>query len=390
MAKKHPYDLPPDLLKAAASIANDPVVRELARQAKSYESEFRRLSDLTHSAGLAFDTAAVEAARAGFEMDRGILEAAASLKELSRAALGPIAQLQVGDVGGVDLSQLGSELLGRDIDSWRATLSSSLELSEAIARSLDFSRFTGVTLSTLNPSALGGAFAIDYTFNQALASSLTEVTSTFASLYEDLDAEGALSTLPRYAIDRPPRELFVHSGLLDAISIRAPERASALAFDEEYRALASDTEADLQSRLAALDVALLEMWQGAHYALRSRGADRLRHASVSLRELVTQVLHLLAPDKDVADWAPGAEHFDSKKRPTRQTRLLYVARHLNRDRFSRFVNADVAAALELVDLLHKGVHTPESGFTEEQLRLLALRVGHLLLFLMEMAEHDGD
>jgi hypothetical protein len=106
--------------------------------------------------------------------------------------------------------------------------------------------------------------------------------------------------------------------------------------------------------------------------------------------LITQVIHTLAPDKSIRDWSTSPEHFDDKGRPTRKARLLYIARDVNRDRFSRFIDVDVAAALELIDLLQKGVHTPEAGFSEEQVGLLVLRADHLLLFLLQMARSRGN
>jgi hypothetical protein len=399
MAKKHPYDLPPglvDSLQAMRSIVDDPVMRQITEQAERYQDQFRVLSDLT--LGTVIDPALLKAANAGLQFDPSVVKAATDLLDLSRTAFGPLT-LQTDKLeafAGVsdstrrllqESSAIGASV---DIETWRAALGPSLKLQESIGRSFDFTRITAGTLAGLDLSALGATLAVDETYRRSLASSLAAVTGSFGVLYEELKTQEDLASLPDLVIERPPREVFIHSGLLEVISIRPPARKSAPEIEDRYRDLATETEADLRTGLAPLGTPLLQMWQGARDVLRSKNPDRVRQASASLRELITQVIHTLAPDKSIRDWSTSPEHFDDKGRPTRKARLLYIARDVNRDRFSRFIDVDVAAALELIDLLQKGVHTPEAGFSEEQVGLLVLRADHLLLFLLQMARSRGN
>ena len=68
--------------------------------------------------------------------------------------------------------------------------------------------------------------------------------------------------------------------------------------------------------------------------------------------------------------------------PTRQARLLFICRGVNHDPFRRFVNKDVSAHLELIQILQRGTHELSIGLTYEQLRALVVRTESLLRFIL--------
>jgi hypothetical protein len=73
-----------------------------------------------------------------------------------------------------------------------------------------------------------------------------------------------------------------------------------------------------------------------------------RHLSSSLRELFTQVLHRLAPDKAVQGWTSNPEHYDQGGRRAGHDCSI-SAEHQFGD-FSVVVEADVAAVLKFLGL----------------------------------------
>jgi len=54
------------------------------------------------------------------------------------------------------------------------------------------------------------------------------------------------------------------------------------------------------------------MWQGAESPLESQHPDYGRHLTVSLRELLTHLIHRLAPDEKVKAWTNNPDHFHDK------------------------------------------------------------------------------
>jgi Predicted pPIWI-associating nuclease len=134
--------------------------------------------------------------------------------------------------------------------------------------------------------------------------------------------------------------------------------------------------------LSNLDPDLLSLLGGARGALTSSNPDRVRHFSSSLRELFTQVLHRLAPDKAVQSWTLNPDHYDDKGRPTRRARLLYICRDINHGEFSAFLEAEILAILKFLNLFQGGTHKVRSDLSEPQLRAMYNWMeGHLEVLL---------
>ena len=130
---------------------------------------------------------------------------------------------------------------------------------------------------------------------------------------------------------------------------------------------------------------LVPMWQGANYALSTQNdnPDYVRHCVVSLRELLTQIIHRLAPDKDINTWTSDKQLFHNGK-PTRKARLLFLSRSINHDTFTEFIKKDIDALVEFFQLFQRGTHEPTIPFTHKQLLALKARVECTINFLIEV------
>ena len=137
----------------------------------------------------------------------------------------------------------------------------------------------------------------------------------------------------------------------------------------------------LEYRLANIDPDLPNMLWGARAALETPNPDRARQVMVSLRELVTHILHLLAPDASIQNWNndPNCYH---NGRPTRKTRLLYINRKISSASLSKSVDAHVAWTLELIDVLNAETHVISSRLTDQELQALVVATESLLYSLM--------
>jgi hypothetical protein len=124
---------------------------------------------------------------------------------------------------------------------------------------------------------------------------------------------------------------------------------------------------------------LAEMYRGAQAAIISSHPDHARHALTSMRELVTKVIHLLAPTDAVLAWVPDDKMLH-KGRPKRRARLAYILRDINHGGLTSFIEAKIKCTLELFNTFQR-LHEDNPNLTKTQLQALLLNVSHLVEFL---------
>jgi hypothetical protein len=176
------------------------------------------------------------------------------------------------------------------------------------------------------------------------------------------------------------------------IEVYLATRASSLVIDGP-EAFTDELGGDLESevaliadsfdvRLGAFDPYLLSMYRGGVERIERAGADWARQALISFRELVMHLLHILAPDSDMAGWAQP-HHYD-KGKPTRHARLEFIFRDVDEGDFADFMKMDYKTAIKLFDLLNK-IHKKELELTEPQFRVLRYRIQGFVNTLLEAA-----
>lgn len=137
----------------------------------------------------------------------------------------------------------------------------------------------------------------------------------------------------------------------------------------------------LEYRLANIDPDLPNMLLGARAALKTPNPDRARHVIVSLRELVTHVLHRLAPDESLRTWTNDASLFENG-RPTREARLLYIHREIRSGILSKPIDFHVKGGIALIRILNRETHVASSRLTDKELLVLFSATESLLHFIL--------
>jgi hypothetical protein len=224
---------------------------------------------------------------------------------------------------------------------------------------------------------------------------LQSTTQTLIDAYHDLYSppDRALSGLNSLVESFPPVEVFNHTNLLWGLGRRVdagpaqarPKRQVPEPLREE---VSEEARATLLSLLEARWPQLLPLWRGARQALDSKNPDRVRHYIISYREILTHLIHFLAPDEQVLSWVGGKPDYLHDGRPTRRARLLYLSRNIERRNFGPFVVKDVGAAVAVFRLFNEGTHALEAGFSARDLIELQIRADNLLLFLLKVAEES--
>jgi Predicted pPIWI-associating nuclease len=145
------------------------------------------------------------------------------------------------------------------------------------------------------------------------------------------------------------------------------------------------TESKLEVLLKKVDPRLRKLWRGAREIAASTNPDKTRYASVSLRELMTQVLHILAPDAEIRRWTSDPRQFNNG-RPTRETRLLYICQPIANGALSDYIRTDIRSVIALGNVLQEGTHGVDADFSPLQFRLIFNRIEGALCSLIEISE----
>jgi len=261
---------------------------------------------------------------------------------------------------------VGSSLLG--IQSQLARISQISLLAEKALSHINSDNFASLILGS---SELKNIF---FECNIAFSKSYTSLFKSLA------DKElSFLSHIPEVTI-LSPIEYFYNSRLLEAISIPRKIDDVEISLDLE---LSKETKDDLSKYLDIIDPDLNDLWKGAKEALRSSNPDAVRHFSVSLRELITHVIHKLSPDEGIRRWSTSPEYY-YQNRPTRKARLLYICRSVNLGPFNTFIDKDIEALLAFLDLFQEGTHSVTSPFSDQQLAILLARTESAIRFLIKI------
>jgi hypothetical protein len=115
----------------------------------------------------------------------------------------------------------------------------------------------------------------------------------------------------------------------------------------------------------------------------SNNSDKVRQFTVSLRELFTHLLHLLAPNEEIIKWTNDTSFFHQGK-PTRKARLYYICRNISNIPFNKFVEKDIEATLAFIDIFQDGTHNIESGITLHQLIAMKSKAESNIKFILEI------
>lgn len=281
-----------------------------------------------------------------------------------------------------------SQLLATRIRQWQRDqadifkhiASVPLVVQKQAAEITKFSNFTKQALDRLSWSNVGAVFQATPFVQDQLRNSFVRMNESYKRFWKALQIDPIL--IPDFSpimIQQPPADFYLASHLSNVITEQQPQPNK----EEETILETNHKRANslLCERLSQLDPKLLTAYQGAVHSLNSKNPDKQRHLAVSLRELFTQVLHMLSPDNEFHKWNTDPDNLEDGN-PTRKGRLLYIYRNINFSPFTKFIERDIDAALTFVKLFQKGTHKAEGPFDQQQCRTLLIRMESLLYFII--------
>ena len=243
---------------------------------------------------------------------------------------------------------------------------------------------TQKVLSSIEWPHIGDGLRVDVLERTRIQDSFLKLSDSYSGLF--IGAEGVqpgFCSLPPSIVGFPPDEYFRSASLLAQVThpgLTTDYFIDGITKEEPQPGV----DSTLLTQLQEMDVGFGTMLQGAVQALRSDHSDKVRHFSISLRELFTHVLHRLSPDDAVKKWSTSSDDF-YKGKPIRKARLKYIYREIDEASFKKFVEDDIKNLLEFLNLFHGATHCVRPTYTDSQLRGMLVRMENTLRFLIEVS-----
>jgi hypothetical protein len=258
---------------------------------------------------------------------------------------------------------------------------SAFSVQSSLAKATEYSLYTEKSLSNFAWADLGHKIGLDNVSKGLIGNSFLGLSTDYSELLKSFGTNpSSYIELSPSLTKLAPVELYTGANLLELLS--ADEEITT---EEELlkNEIQYENEYSLNLYLPKVHSGLLNMWKGAIETFNTNNSDKVRQFTASLRELFTHVMHQLAPDDKVKNWTEEPTFYHQGK-PTRKARLHFICRNISNKPFDKFVEKNIQATLEFIDIFQDGTHSIESGFTPQQLIAMKSKAETTLKFLLEI------
>lgn len=210
-------------------------------------------------------------------------------------------------------------------------------LAAVSAHVIDIQKYNTAIAGALSSTAFDNLAFLDARLERRILG----LGDSYRDLFAGLAAiEGQLAAVPDFVTRLPPRDMLVKATIISSYGVDFEPDETEIDLDDP-----SYARADVDYMLDKLNPDYVTMLDEAFEAYRSRSVGRVRHVSVSLRELCMHILHDLSPDKAVAAWTKDPNHYD-KGRPIREARVLYICRGVEYALYPAYVHKSLRATID--------------------------------------------
>jgi len=265
---------------------------------------------------------------------------------------------------------------------------SQLGIQSHLVKISDISILAEHSMARVKLEEIGSIINISKECQSSLRQMQIDLSESYSRLFKSFEApDFSIFSVRPDIISLPPIEFYTSNRVIESISLTEGK----ILEEEEtlITEISHEIRDDIEMYLSRLDPSLIRLWRGAKESLASDNPDSTRHFITSLRELLTHVIHKLAPDEQVKSWTTDPKHYH-KNKPTRRSRLLYICREINYPPFSQFLDKDIDAVLECINLFQYGTHKIDSPFITPQLQSMMLRTESSIRFLLDIGMKTND
>jgi hypothetical protein len=258
---------------------------------------------------------------------------------------------------------------------------STFSIQSSLAKATELSLFAEKSLSTFKWKDVGQIIRISDSVKGLISNSFLDLAKDYSGLLKSFsDRPTSFIELGPTLTKTIPIEYYSGANFLEVISVNEDINISEELIKNEIQ---YENEYSLNLYLPEIDSGFIKMWKGAIETYNSKNSDRVRQFSVSIRELFTHLMHRLAPDEEIKKWTSESSFYFEGK-PTRKARLYYICRNISNNSFNKFVEKDIQATLEFINIFQEGTHSIESSYTPQQLIAIKSKAETTLKFLLEI------
>ncbi|HWB62046.1 MAG TPA: hypothetical protein VG603_00950 [Chitinophagales bacterium] len=223
---------------------------------------------------------------------------------------------------------------------------------------------------------------VSASFRNALVTSVVDYNRQYNHLAEVFkQGDDIRRQLGQRILEMPAVEIINTSNIVQSFS---PQIKSLQVEEcEAIQEVENENYQELVQLLHRLNPSLVNLWTGANEALKSKNEDKVRHISASLRELMTQIIHQIAPTDKIKAWTNEAKYYHEGK-PTREARFIYITERLNDGDFSKLIQLDIRVTRQVFELLNSGTHAINSKFSDNQTIYLVQKVKSVIVNLLHI------
>jgi hypothetical protein len=258
---------------------------------------------------------------------------------------------------------------------------SAFSIQSSLAKATELSLYAEKSLASFLWTNIGSKIGLTDLAKTKISESFLGFSSGYADLLKSFSFDPrSFVELNPYLTKIAPIEYYTGANLLESIS--ADE---VITTEEELlkNEIQYENEHSLHKYLPKVDPGLLNIWKGAVETFFSNNSDKVRHFTVSLRELFVHLMHILASDDAVEKWTSDPSYYDNG-RPTRRARLHYIYCNISNHPFNHFAEQNIKATFEFIAIFQDGTHSIDSGFTQAQLIAIKSKAETTLKFLLEI------
>jgi len=194
------------------------------------------------------------------------------------------------------------------------------------------------------------------------------------------DNQITIDAIPEFLI-KPHISVSAHFNILKDLQFYKYDQNDKI--DEEFKLEFEEASNNAVQKISKVNVEWINLLKGAELSFSSSNPDKIRHSITSIRELMTQIIHFLAPDSIIKEGYKEDKWYHDNK-PTRKARLHYIqTKRFGNDILVDFIEKDIEAILALFDVFQAGTHSVRSNMSDGQLKFVIDRVKILIVQLLE-------
>lgn len=188
-----------------------------------------------------------------------------------------------------------------------------------------------------------------------------------------------IDAIPQFLV-KPHNSVSAHFNALKVLEFYDYEKNAVI--ETDIQGLLEEESDIAEQVISKVNIKWVNLLKGAELSFSSKNPEKVRHTITSLRELITQIIHYLAPDSELREKYKDEKWYSNNK-PTRKARLHYIqTNRFGNDELLDFIDKDISAILALFDVFQAGTHTVKSNITDEQLKFILIRVKLLITQLL--------